>query len=82
MTKLFLPIRLQCLLRGPCYEFILFDLASLLFFYLFILNRVLEFNVIDIIIIRTRFAEIYWYHNNKNYFYLSLLKIVSKSCFF
>ena len=32
---------------------------------LFVLSRVVEFDVIDIYYIRTRFAEINWYNNNK-----------------
>ena len=64
MQKWFLLTRLQCLLRDPFYEFILFDLVSRVF-----LSLTVEFDVNDIHIflyIRTRFAEIYWYNNNDN----------------
>ena len=55
MTKM-VPTRLQCLLRGPCYDFALFDI---------ILSRVIEFDATDIFFIRRCFAEIYWDNNKK-----------------
>ena len=60
--KRFVLTRKQCLLRDPCY-----GLSFIIF-----LSRIVEFDVNDIYIyiyiyiyIRTRFAEIYWYNNNK-----------------